>query len=65
MEEQGRAYRAGLREGDLIIAVNGQNVTSVDDIHRLLTGWQAGLPLRLTVLRNGEQLHVQVTPDEM
>jgi hypothetical protein len=40
-------------------------VASVDDIHRLLTGWPAGSPLNLTVLRNGERLQVQLIPGEM
>ncbi|MFQ5532896.1 MAG: S1C family serine protease [Candidatus Methylomirabilales bacterium] len=65
MEEKGPAYRAGLREGDLIVAVNGQDVASVDDIHRLMTGWSAGSVLGLTIVRNGEKLQLQVIPDEM
>lgn len=64
-ERQGPAYKAGLREGDLIIAVNGKGVASVDDIHRILTGWPTGSVLGLAVLRNGEQLQMQVTPGEM
>ncbi|MFQ5989377.1 MAG: S1C family serine protease [Candidatus Methylomirabilales bacterium] len=65
IEERGPASKAGLREGDLIVAVNGHAVASVDDIHRLLTGWTAGSPLSVAILRNGEQLQVQVTPGEM
>ncbi|MFQ5656176.1 MAG: S1C family serine protease [Candidatus Methylomirabilales bacterium] len=65
MEEKGPASRAGLREGDLIVAVNSHNVASVDDIHRLLTGWSAGSPLGLTIVRNGDKLQVQVVPGEM
>ncbi len=65
IEEQGPTSRAGLREGDLIVSVNGKNVASVDDIHRLLTSWTTGSLLGLTILRNGEQLQVQVIPDEM
>jgi S1-C subfamily serine protease len=65
IEKQSPASRAGLREGDLIVAVDGKAVASVDDIHRLLTGWTTESLLSLTVLRNGEQLQVQVIPDEM
>lgn len=64
-EKQGPAYQAGLREGDLIIAVEGKGVASVDDIHRILTGWPAGAVLGLTILRKDEQLQVQVIPDVM
>ena len=65
VEEEGPAHRAGLRDGDLLVGVNGKSVASVDDIHRLLTGWSAGSPLSLTILRNGERLQVQVIPGEM
>ncbi len=65
IEERGPASKAGLREGDVIVAVNGHAVASVDDIHRLLTGWTAGSPLSLTILRKGEQLEVHLTPGEM
>lgn len=65
VEEEGPAHRAGLRDGDLLVGVNGKSVASVDDIHRLLTGWTGGSPLSLTILRNGERLQVQVIPGEM
>src|SRR3989337_2143001 len=36
IEPNGPAHRAGLRERDLIVAVNGASIATVDDIHRLL-----------------------------
>lgn len=65
VEEGDPAHRAGVREGDLIVAVHGTSVGTVDDIHRLLTGWPANSPLGLTILRNGERIQVQVIPGEM
>jgi S1-C subfamily serine protease len=64
LEERGPAYRAGLREKDRIISLDGQPVATVDDIHRLLTGHTPGTPLTLSVLRGGERREVRVIPDE-
>ncbi len=64
VEPNGPAHRAGLREGDRIIALDGQSVANVDDIHRLLTGHPAGSRLRLTTLRDGERREVVVVTGE-
>lgn len=55
------ADRAGMKEGDVIEAVNG---TSIDDSHSLtalLDQHAVGDTVSLRVLRNGKQLNVQVT----
>jgi S1-C subfamily serine protease len=65
VEESGPAHRAGLREGDLIVALNGQSIATVDDIHRLLTGQPAGSVIKLTILRDQERREVQVISGEV
>ncbi len=55
VEENGPAHRAGLRERDLIVGLNGQTVATVDDIHRQLAGTSAGATLKLTILRGDER----------
>jgi S1-C subfamily serine protease len=47
-----------------VVAVEGRPVTSVDDVHRLLTDWPIGRPVRLTALRRTELVEVTVTPAE-
>jgi S1-C subfamily serine protease len=64
VEAGGPAQRAGLREGDRIIAFDGQPTANVDDIHRLLTNQPAASPLKLTVLRDQERLELSVMPGE-
>jgi S1-C subfamily serine protease len=59
------AQRAGLREGDLIIALDGKPVAGVDDLHRLLTDARVGTSCVLTVLRWTERLELRVVPEEM
>ncbi|HXG50438.1 MAG TPA: trypsin-like peptidase domain-containing protein [candidate division Zixibacteria bacterium] len=54
------AERGGLLSRDVILAVNGLQVDSPRDVHRLIRGLEAGREVRLTVLRNGETLHLSV-----
>jgi len=56
--------KAGLREGDVIVALDGQPVAGVDDLHRLLTDARVGISSALTVLRWTERLDLKVIPEE-
>jgi S1-C subfamily serine protease len=58
------AKKAGLREGDVIVALDGESVAGVDDLHRLLTDARVGVSTKLTVLRWTEKLELQVVPEE-
>jgi S1-C subfamily serine protease len=64
VEENSPAKRAGLRGGDVIVALEGQPVAGVDDLHRLLTEVRVGLSCTLTVLRWTEKLELKITPEE-
>ncbi|HKS73865.1 MAG TPA: trypsin-like peptidase domain-containing protein [Terriglobales bacterium] len=58
------AEKAGLRDGDVIVALDGKPVAGVDDLHRLLTDVRVGLGSRITVLRHTEKLELRVVPAE-
>jgi len=58
------AQKAGLREGDLIVALDGKPVAGVDDLHRLLTDARVGVSSTLTVLRWTDKLELKVIPEE-
>jgi len=64
VEDASPAKRAGLREGDIIVALGGQPVAGVDDLHRLLTEVRVGVSSSLTVLRYTEKLELKVVPEE-
>ena len=64
VEENSPAKRAGLREGDVIVALDGKPVAGVDDLHRLLTELRVGVSCTLTVLRWTEKLELKVVPEE-
>jgi S1-C subfamily serine protease len=60
----GPGQKAGLREGDVIIALEGKAVAGVDDLHRLLTDARVGVSSSLTVLRWTDKLDLKVVPQE-
>jgi S1-C subfamily serine protease len=64
IEPNSPAQRAGLREGDVIVAYNGQPIASIDDLHRLLTQQPAGVQASITVIRRTEKLNFDIVPTE-
>ncbi len=59
------ASRAGLREGDLIVAFGGDPVSGIDDLHRQLVAKVIGIPSSITLIRHTEKLDLVVTPEEL
>src|SRR6266581_1587065 len=64
VEKKSPAERAGLREGDLIAAFNGQPIGTIHDLHKMLVGDQIGVPAKLVVIRHAEKLVLPILPAE-
>ncbi len=62
VEPNSPAGRAGLHDGDLIVAYGDKPIAGIDDLHRLLTEEQAGVGATLTIIRDLKMETVQVTP---
>ncbi|HJT01735.1 MAG TPA: trypsin-like peptidase domain-containing protein [Terriglobales bacterium] len=58
------AERAGLRQGDLVVAMDGKQIAGVDGLHRLLTETQVGIPSHLAVIRGPQKLDLVIIPEE-
>jgi S1-C subfamily serine protease len=58
VEPDGPARAAGLQEGDIVVSLDAQAVTSLDDIHRLLTEDRIGKRVILGVLRGTGRIDV-------
>jgi S1-C subfamily serine protease len=64
VEPLGPARSAGLREGDIILALDGLPLTGVDDLSRLLTAERIGATVQLDVLSVAGRMEVQVEPTD-
>jgi S1-C subfamily serine protease len=64
IEPDSPAAKSQLREGDVIIALDGHHVSGIDQLHRLLTEERIGKGTALTVIRRTEKLEISVTPAE-
>ncbi len=64
LDQQGPAAAAGIKIGDLVIGIGGQNVATIDDLHRFLTEWPFGTQVAITVIRATEKLHLVIVPIE-
>ncbi|MDO8532366.1 MAG: trypsin-like peptidase domain-containing protein [Dehalococcoidia bacterium] len=56
------AQQAGLRPGDVIVALAGKAVASVDTIHKILTRDSIDLNMPLVILREGRMTELTVRP---
>ncbi len=54
------AYEKGIQPGDIITAVNGEQVTSISDINIIKNTFSVGDTLTLTIYRDGETMDVDV-----
>jgi S1-C subfamily serine protease len=64
VQPNGPAARAGLRDGDVLIAFAGRPVGGPGALLRLLTAEIIGEPARLTILREGHLEEITVRPAE-
>ncbi len=64
IEPGGPASKAGMQEGDLIVAYDDQPIAGIDDLHRLLTDQKVGVRSSLTVIRRNEKLTLSITPED-
>jgi len=63
--EGGPAAAAGLRSEDLIVAVDAKPIAGVDDLHKLMVSDAIGRTVRLTVLREGRPVELELVPAEL
>ncbi len=65
IEAGGPADKAGLKDGDVITAIDGHTVNSADEVHDYI--WEAGIggKLNLTIYRDGRTFDVEIEIGEI
>lgn len=61
VDTDGPAGRAGVREGDLLIAAGDTPIVGPDDLFDALAGVDGNAPLRLAVVRGSEEIQFEVS----
>ena len=62
--ENDAAYRAGLRRGDIILAVNNQPVEDLESFEEITEDLPAGKAVALRVMRDGVTRYLAYTPSD-
>lgn len=58
----GPGFTGGLVKGDLMLSLDGQTISSADDLHRLLTAERANRSVSVQVLRSAAMHDISITP---
>ena len=62
--EDSPAEIAGLKSGDVLVALNGEKVTDSDDLIDLMAETKPGDNLEITFVRDGQEKNITVTAGE-
>ena len=64
VEKDSPAAKTGLREGDVIVAFNGEPIGSIHELHRRLMAEQIGVESKIVIIRYTEKLELSIVPAE-
>jgi S1-C subfamily serine protease len=64
LEPAGPAAQAGMDDGDLIIALGDQTISTIDDLQNRLADIPVGIPTEVILLRGNRRLGRFVVPGE-
>jgi Do/DeqQ family serine protease len=59
------AEKAGVRQGDVITALNGANVNEANELRNLVAATQPGTDVTLKILRDGREQELKITVGEL
>jgi S1-C subfamily serine protease len=59
------AAQAGLRAEDLIVAIDGAPIATVDELHRLMVSDAIGRTMHVVLVREGRRVELELVPAEL
>ena len=65
LEKGSPAFEAGCRQGDIIVAFNGYEVSGIDDLQRFLNADLIGRRTPLLIVRNTQLIELHIRPREI
>jgi serine protease Do len=65
VQKGGAAEKAGLKQGDLITAFNGNAVNDSNELRNMVAATQPGSDVTLTIVRDGREQQLKVTLGEL
>lgn len=69
IEKDSPASKAELKEGDIIIKIENQDIKSINELNRIKNTYNIGDKIKLTIIRNSEELEIEIelaeTPEEI
>jgi serine protease Do len=63
VQAQGAAARAGIRRGDVILAINNQDVKSIEDFNKMMGQFDKGRIVAMLVRRGTNSLYIPFRVD--
>jgi len=64
VEKDSPAAKTGLRDGDVIVAFNGEPIGNIHELHRRLVAEQIGVESKILIIRHTERLELSIVPQE-
>jgi len=62
--EESPAEKAGIKEGDILVKIDGEKISSANDVRRYLRKLEEDKEVSIDLLRDGKEITVQATPDK-
>ena len=62
--QNGPAFKAGIKPGDVLVSVQGQQIQTVAELLARVSALKPGEPSRMTVLRQADQIELMVVPGQ-